>query len=380
MSSYDPINEYVFAAALSGCVAGAIGAQPVTSSSENVYAETSLTAFAFAQEFDTLWSTASLDVIQQAAILDMCTAYWYGRIPQTTTPAEYEDLCEALIAAVNEVDATAIAGGATPPTYPPTGTSVIGSLGYVVFRPGGVASSTVAVTPAQVTSAQANGAITLYVDSSLGAATLPAGYSLPPFPGGIIGFNGYNGGGFSAPDTLTVSDTANITGLSYAVCVKIVFHCVSEPGIVDTRTQVLLRLDTAFIGLLAGAAVPIYSVPTGHIYEIFALPDSTVNSAAAGVAAFFGNTGTLIGFAGTDSTFGATSLGNAAGSTVLFLNDSSSSPPTFTLIAGSITLIALDAAVNMAYTATTVANWSGTNPTSVGNALDRIAAHITPIP
>src|ERR1700678_2501550 len=160
MSSYDPINEYVFAAALSGCVAGAIGAQPVTSGSEDVYAETSLTAFAFAQEFDTLWGAASLDVIQQAAILDMCTAYWYGRIPQTTTPAEYEDLCEALIAAVNEVDATAIAGGATPPAYPPAGTSAIGSLGYVIFRPGGVASSTVAVTTAQVTSAQANGAIT----------------------------------------------------------------------------------------------------------------------------------------------------------------------------------------------------------------------------
>lgn len=33
-----------------------------------------------------------------------------------------------------------------------------------------------------------------------------------------------------------------------------------------------------------------------------------------------------------------------------------------------------------AYTAALVANWSGTNPTSVANALDRIAAKITPIP
>jgi hypothetical protein len=32
------------------------------------------------------------------------------------------------------------------------------------------------------------------------------------------------------------------------------------------------------------------------------------------------------------------------------------------------------------YAATTVANWSGTNPTDLRNALDRIAAKIGPIP
>src|ERR1700677_4690076 len=173
--SYTPVNEYVFSAALSGCVAGAIGAQPVTSGSEDVYAETSLTAFTFAQEFDTLWGAASLDVIQQAAILDMCTAYWYGRIPQTTTPAEYEDLCEALIAAVNEVDATAIAGGATPPAYPIVTPPVVGQSGYIIYRPGGVAGTNVATTFAQLQAAvnASNGTAPIYVDSSLGAATIP---------------------------------------------------------------------------------------------------------------------------------------------------------------------------------------------------------------
>lgn len=37
-------------------------------------------------------------------------------------------------------------------------------------------------------------------------------------------------------------------------------------------------------------------------------------------------------------------------------------------------------AANLAYTAAVLANWSGTNPSSTQNALDRIAAKITPIP
>jgi hypothetical protein len=32
------------------------------------------------------------------------------------------------------------------------------------------------------------------------------------------------------------------------------------------------------------------------------------------------------------------------------------------------------------YTPSAVANWSGVAPTSVANALDRIAAHVGPIP
>jgi hypothetical protein len=50
------------------------------------------------------------------------------------------------------------------------------------------------------------------------------------------------------------------------------------------------------------------------------------------------------------------------------------------LFTGTFTATALEDALNMAYTAAVLANWSGTNPSSVSNALDRIAAKITPIP
>lgn len=45
-----------------------------------------------------------------------------------------------------------------------------------------------------------------------------------------------------------------------------------------------------------------------------------------------------------------------------------------------VSLFPISQASNTTYTAATVANWSGTNPTSVANALDRIAAHSGPIP
>ena len=118
---YVPVNEYVYAAALSGCVAGAMGSQPVTSVRDETYGDTADNAIAFAEEFDTLWDGASLDVVQYEAILDSCTSYWRGRLPQSSVPSEYEGICDALITMVNEVDATAIAAGATPPAWPPAG-------------------------------------------------------------------------------------------------------------------------------------------------------------------------------------------------------------------------------------------------------------------
>ena len=36
--------------------------------------------------------------------------------------------------------------------------------------------------------------------------------------------------------------------------------------------------------------------------------------------------------------------------------------------------------ITTAYTPGTVANWNGTAPTSIANALDRLAAHLGPIP
>jgi hypothetical protein len=340
MSSYDPINEYVFAAALSGCVAGAVGAQPVTSSSEDVYAETSLTAFAFAQEFDTLWSTASLDVIQQAAILDMCTAYWYGRIPQTTTPAEYEDLCEALIAAVNEADATAIAGGATPPAYPIVTPPVVGRSGYIIYRPGGVAGTNVATTFAQLQAAvnASNGTALIYVDSSLGAATIPAGQTLTPPSNGQIqlaSFNGVGSGG-ATRDVLTIEDTGVIVSLTLILGGLLVqCVCATAPALAypNNTTQLNIR-GFSELQVLVGATVPAYSAGAGVTFLV-ALEFVSFLESGAAVPVFEAVGGVIGVYAFSSSSINSAALGQSSGAAV-FLYDASVTPPVFTI--GTVTL------------------------------------------
>jgi len=51
----------------------------------------------------------------------------------------------------------------------------------------------------------------------------------------------------------------------------------------------------------------------------------------------------------------------------------------FRAFTGTIAQVSKDSAFGAAYVPSTLANWSGTAPTSVGNALDRIAAKITPV-
>lgn len=46
----------------------------------------------------------------------------------------------------------------------------------------------------------------------------------------------------------------------------------------------------------------------------------------------------------------------------------------------TLTINLIADAIRMTYTPAVLANWSGVAPTSIANALDRIAAKITPIP
>jgi hypothetical protein len=48
--------------------------------------------------------------------------------------------------------------------------------------------------------------------------------------------------------------------------------------------------------------------------------------------------------------------------------------------ASVVSELQVDDARGVRYVASSLPNWSGSNPTSVANALDRIAAHVGPIP
>src|SRR5208282_1711491 len=106
---YTPLNQYVFQAALSGTFAGAIGTQPITSPTGSSYAEVALASLAFAEEVDTLWGASNIDIIEYGALINECSGYWYGRIPASESPTSYFAIADAMIAAVKEVSAQALA-------------------------------------------------------------------------------------------------------------------------------------------------------------------------------------------------------------------------------------------------------------------------------
>lgn len=74
---------------------------------------------------------------------------------------------------------------------------------------------------------------------------------------------------------------------------------------------------------------------------------------------------------------------NAGTNAIVNISYDDSNQPSSNFATGSqltLNLSPVAKATGIPYTATTVANWSNVNPTSVGDALDRIAAKIGPIP
>src|SRR5208337_3049250 len=94
---------------------------PITSGNEQTYKDIALACLVFAEELDTQWGANPIDIVEYAAVLDECSAYWYGRTPSSTSPVTYAITCTAVIAAAKELSAQSILAGYDPPAYPPSG-------------------------------------------------------------------------------------------------------------------------------------------------------------------------------------------------------------------------------------------------------------------
>jgi hypothetical protein len=122
--SYTPLNVNTFVAALSGSLAGiGIGERPITSTNPTDYNGLALAAFAYAQEFDTQWGSSAPDTLEWAAILSASQGYWNSRDKESHKATDYTNECAAIIAAIREGDAVAIAEGVSIPVWPPGGGS-----------------------------------------------------------------------------------------------------------------------------------------------------------------------------------------------------------------------------------------------------------------
>jgi hypothetical protein len=137
-------------------------------------------------------------------------------------------------------------------------------------------------------------------------------------------------------------------------------------GVTSTDAAVILSEGNTYDGLFTfnGATRNVNLDSTG---DAFGDDFSTTATAPHTVVAL------LVDSAITDTL-------NLTGAGVTFGGTAGAIPPTVNLAGGAPAPVALTSANGLAYTAAVVGDWSGTNPTSIKNALDRIAAKITPIP
>jgi hypothetical protein len=252
-----------------------------------------------------------------------------------------------------------------------------------VYRPGGVADKNVYTTwPALYVALSAvQGDKLVQVDDSIvSPAVVPAGtYDLDGVTfDGISSFATDSGGAALTFDSGAVinAGTLNFTGklqISYGGATPLITVGAGKQGNYYFHEGCFVACTGAGAFIEAGAgAEALVSVNEGGQFGdgTHAVFTSVGASSFCGVGMF--DSSTLAANATAQSLGGDVAVGYVDAATV-------------TLPQGAgVTVTMLSEAENTEYTASVVANWSGTNPTSVANALDRIAAWIAahggPIP
>lgn len=272
--------------------------------------------------------------------------------------------------------------------------TTLSQLSTIIFRPGGVASGNVYTSAAAVAAAltAANGAVTVYIDTSLGAATIPAGVTWNMGGVGSVIGSGSEASGDEPPTTLTIADTAQIRNPFKFENLTFICACVTLPSF-DYDASVwaggpdIVFGHYVFFDLGSGSpTIPPFTVPVAAL-----CPQLTV-----GLIGTFGEG--FLTYGGTVALFKLTSGGVSGGGVVvlnaltagpfpanLFSGDSSTGValyadasswplPSWTGFTGGVAPhVMLDVAAGVAYTPTTTANWTS-QPTTAQAGLDNIAA------
>lgn len=130
--SYTPINSYVFEAAYSGALAGMNASAYAQQSPAAVFTMNATVAGAWAQEFDTIWNSATLlNQLQYDAIRSLSQSNWLDRTPQAVVytdwastgntsalnPATYQSTVQSIISIISAASLYFSAQGITPPGF-----------------------------------------------------------------------------------------------------------------------------------------------------------------------------------------------------------------------------------------------------------------------
>lgn len=233
----------------------------------------------------------------------------------------------------------------------------------LVFRPGGVQQGNIYTSWSSLMNARSNltqGSATIYIDSSLGAATIPAGaYDLT----GVTLAGAGTGATVAIPVGVTWTNLRRIANLTMN------FSTTSPVETISATSEPLV-IDTCNINVNGAGVVWDFTTAGQNAIQIIGGSWST---SAPGVNlalnCALGNTlfiAARIRAAGA-AAFPAGLISNSG--TIFFLTDGTVTPPT---IPGTSTVVRLSGSPNLNFTPTTAGQWS-TAPTTVQQALDTIA-------
>ncbi len=281
---------------------------------------------------------------------------------------------------VGTTGATGATGGAG--TTGATGAS--GSTNPLIFQPGGVASGNIVTTAAAVAAAltAANGALTILIDDSLGAPTIPAG----------VVWNGHGSAVLSprrdkvntstgTTTLLTVADTAQLLDFKmFDGPVTVNAQSKTTPAINFTYAAVpnfaiFIMRDAAGIQLDATATAPAITIPAGDglFFLTYDSPSiSNSNAPSVPVIALTANASTAFFWqAYNNLNIGTGCVGGTVGTWNFRADDTIGSPST-SAFTGTFNYGPVSLASDEGYTPATPGNWSPV-PAFVAPALDQLA-------
>ena len=277
------------------------------------------------------------------------------------------------------------------PSYPSGGAYSGGSSGGIVFKPGVASAGDHYATAAEVAAAltAVGGAATVYCDNSLATCTIPTGVTWDfKRLGWITGSYQTNTGYI-----LHVDDGGQIRNCPRIVQGYVEIHGQTRKGFDFDSAYWLdgtarITLEGAGISC-AGSMVAggVFTVPAGGMLGVQLISDATIIPSGAAPILLTTAAGPLLGGIVYIYGIGVSAMTSATGlvagdatTTVRWHGDSTMFPvPTFPAFTGTLVPTMLSGALGESYTPTTVADWSGTAPTSVANALDRLAAKAGPV-
>ncbi len=249
----------------------------------------------------------------------------------------------------NSAGVTVVQENGQPVPLPAVDAGTLGGtavgLGAVIWRPSGVAVPLqVATTPAELQTAVTAGCSPIIVDSSLGVASIPAGFTLSPAtPTGTIQLVAYNG--VSGGDVATVAPTGVIQNLT-EVLAGLAFRCGAASLQYSNPATFLIVRGGSSVSRVAGGAVG-GAIQVGPGQEVFvSLEFVSLAQGIAGSPFLEATGGTAFLLAFGDSSVGAQAIGQSSGTALLFF-DSSVSPPVPTV--GAVGLNPIDQEGQLAF-------------------------------